>query len=437
MEHGTIERLGRDVSVVGLGTWQLGADWGAVDPERRPRDARGGGRGRGSRSSTPPTSTATGAASSSAASFTAAHPELFVATKMGRRVEQLTENYNRAAFLAWNDRSRQNLGVEHARPRAAPLPARRRLRQRRRVRRARRDGRRRADRGLRRLGRDLRAGARGDRAPGVATVQIILNCFRLKPLEEVLPAAHEAGVGIIARVPLASGLLSGRYDENTTFARRRPPQLQPPRRGVRRRRDVRRRAVRGRPARRSRAPRAGGSGRDGRPFALRWVIDQPGVSTVIPGARNPGAGARQRRRGLRCAAVEDQLAASRHLRPPDPRARPRPLVSAAAIAARARSVLALGDGQAQPTRLRIPVDLEERAAPRLGGDEQLDLVLVLTGPISTTSSWRSSAPISSALAREPVALELRAQFVRAQRDTSPGASGAVHVVERISVVVGS
>ena len=41
--------------------------------------------------------------------------------------------------------------------------------------------------------------------PHVATVQIILNCFRLKPLEEVLPAAREAGVGIIARVPLASG----------------------------------------------------------------------------------------------------------------------------------------------------------------------------------------------------------------------------------------
>ncbi len=64
--------------------------------------------------------------------------------------------------------------------------------------------------------------------PHVATVQIILNCFRLKPFERVLPAAAEAGVGIIARVPLASGLLSGRYDEHTTFAPRGPPHLQPP-----------------------------------------------------------------------------------------------------------------------------------------------------------------------------------------------------------------
>jgi aryl-alcohol dehydrogenase-like predicted oxidoreductase len=54
--------------------------------------------------------------------------------------------------------------------------------------------------------------------PGVATVQIILNAFRLKPLDAVLPAARDAGVGIIARVPLASGLLSGKYTTATTFA---------------------------------------------------------------------------------------------------------------------------------------------------------------------------------------------------------------------------
>ena len=53
--------------------------------------------------------------------------------------------------------------------------------------------------------------------PGVASVQIILNAFRQKPLEAVLPAAAEAGVAIIARVPLASGLLSGRYTAATTF----------------------------------------------------------------------------------------------------------------------------------------------------------------------------------------------------------------------------
>jgi aryl-alcohol dehydrogenase-like predicted oxidoreductase len=54
--------------------------------------------------------------------------------------------------------------------------------------------------------------------PNVATVQIILNAFRLKPLDEVVPAARAAGVGIIARVPLASGLLTGKYTRETEFA---------------------------------------------------------------------------------------------------------------------------------------------------------------------------------------------------------------------------
>lgn len=54
--------------------------------------------------------------------------------------------------------------------------------------------------------------------PHVATVQIIVNAFRLKPLDDVFPAAAKAGVGLIVRVPLASGLLSGKYDASTTFA---------------------------------------------------------------------------------------------------------------------------------------------------------------------------------------------------------------------------
>ena len=45
-----------------------------------------------------------------------------------------------------------------------------------------------------------------------------MNAFRRKPLDQVLPAAAAAGVGIIARVPLASGLLSGRYTRDTFAA---------------------------------------------------------------------------------------------------------------------------------------------------------------------------------------------------------------------------
>jgi aryl-alcohol dehydrogenase-like predicted oxidoreductase len=286
MEHRQIQRLGREVSVVGLGTWQLGADWGKVDPGDAhatldaavqagitffdTADVYGDGR-----------------SEQFCGELHGRHPEVFVATKMGRRVEQITENYNRAAFLAWNDRSRQNLGMGtldlvqlHCPPDGvyandAVFDALDELVS---------DGR------IAAYGVSVETCAQALAAisrPGVATVQIILNCLRLKPLDEVLPAAREAGVGIIARVPLASGLLSGRYDENTTFA---PDDHRSYNRhgeafdvgetfsgvpfevGLTAVRELR------------------GLVGDEVPlarFALRWVIDQPGVSTVIPGARNP------------------------------------------------------------------------------------------------------------------------------------------------------
>ena len=123
--------------------------------------------------------------------------------------------------------------------------------------------------------------------PNVASVQIILNAFRHKPLERVLPAAREAGVGIIARVPLASGLLSGRYDEHTTFAADDHRSFNrhgeafdvgetfsgvPYEVGV--------------AAARALAALAAELEVTTAALALRWIIDQPGVSTVIPGARN-------------------------------------------------------------------------------------------------------------------------------------------------------
>lgn len=54
--------------------------------------------------------------------------------------------------------------------------------------------------------------------PNVQSVQIIFNMFRLKPAEQFFPAARERRVGILARVPLASGLLSGKLRPNTAFA---------------------------------------------------------------------------------------------------------------------------------------------------------------------------------------------------------------------------
>ena len=54
--------------------------------------------------------------------------------------------------------------------------------------------------------------------PNVKSVQIIFNIFRLKPAEQFFAAAHARNVGIIVRVPLASGLLTGKFTRDTQFS---------------------------------------------------------------------------------------------------------------------------------------------------------------------------------------------------------------------------
>ncbi|MBT1098266.1 aldo/keto reductase [Streptomyces sp. Tu102] len=307
MDERVIGRSGQRASVVGLGTWQLGADWGDVDDQQAlavldaavesgvtffdTADVYGDGR-----------------SEQTIAGFLRARPEpdIFVATKMGRRVDQIPENYVLDNFRAWNDRSRRNLGVDRldlVQLHCPPTPvystdevfdALDTLVEEERI----------AQYGVsvETCAEALTAIAR----PGVASVQIILNAFRMKPLLEVLPAAREAGVGIIARVPLASGLLSGKYTKDTVF-----------------------------PANDHRTyNRHGESFDQGETFsgvdydsgveaavefaglapegytpaqlALRWIIQQPGVTTVIPGARSP----EQARANAAAAALPELSAAT-------------------------------------------------------------------------------------------------------------------------------
>jgi aryl-alcohol dehydrogenase-like predicted oxidoreductase len=123
--------------------------------------------------------------------------------------------------------------------------------------------------------------------PGVATVQIIFNPFRQRPAGAFFAEAARRGVGIIVRVPLASGLLTGKYTRETTFA----------------------------PDDHRNFNRTGASFDVGETFAgvpfevgldavaelrelvpddatlaqfaLRWILMHEPVSTVIPGARSP------------------------------------------------------------------------------------------------------------------------------------------------------
>src|ERR1700744_1758492 len=219
VEQRVLGRTNRPVSVIGLGTWQLGADWGDIS-ERDALDVLHAAVESGVTFLDTADVYGDGRSERIIGRFIAgdAGQGLTVATKMGRRVDQVPENYILDNFRAWSDRSRVNLGVEpldlvqlHCPPTAVfasdevfdaldTLVSEERI----------------AAYGVsvETAGQALTAIAR----PGTASVQIIFNPFRRKPLDQVLPAAAAAGVGIIARGPLASGLLSGRYTRDTQFA---------------------------------------------------------------------------------------------------------------------------------------------------------------------------------------------------------------------------
>ncbi len=307
MEERILGRTERPVSVIGLGTWQIGGSWGEVSEADAlsvldaavdagvtffdTADVYGNGR-----------------SEQLIGRFLADHPDLVitVATKMGRRGEQTPENYTLANFRSWLDRSRKNLNMDqldlvqlHCPPTSVYSHDQ-------------------VYDALDTLVADGVIAAYGvsvetvDEAltaiarPGVASVQIIVNAFRQKPLERVLPAAADAGVAVIARVPLASGLLSGRYTAATTFAaddhrsyNRHGEAFDVGETFAGVPFEVGLAAVeRLRPLVPEGVPMAR--------FAVRWVLDQP-VTVVIPGARDA-----EQARGNAAAAAVDALSADVH-----------------------------------------------------------------------------------------------------------------------------
>ena len=208
------------VSEVSLGTWAFGSEWGEVSDEDSyatlnravdlgvnfldTADVYGDGRSErliGRLLSERP------------------NDEIFVATKAGRRLDPHTaEGYNHENLSRFAERSLENLGVEaldllqlHCPPTEAysqdeTFEALDRLQE---------------------AGKIKNYGVSVERVeearmalsyPGVTTVQIIFNIFRQKPIQEFFPLAEERNVGILARVPLASGLLSGKMSADREFS---------------------------------------------------------------------------------------------------------------------------------------------------------------------------------------------------------------------------
>lgn len=220
MEQRPFARLGRTASVIGLGCWQLGADWGDVNDATAMQilhaaadsgvtffdtaDVYGDGR-----------------SERFVAQFLRERRDerLFVATKTGRRARtQEDSEYSEVHLRNWIGRSLDNLGVDRIDLVQWHCPP--------------------TDTILREsmyelfdtmTAEGLIAGygvsvetveqARAAIAhPHIASLQIIANPFRLKPFQTVIPEAAALGVGVIVRVPLASGLLAAKFTMESAFA---------------------------------------------------------------------------------------------------------------------------------------------------------------------------------------------------------------------------
>jgi aryl-alcohol dehydrogenase-like predicted oxidoreductase len=282
-------RTGRDVTAIGFGAWAIGGSWGDVSEADAKATLHAAldsgvtfldtadvyGDGRSERLIRTVLAERSG-------------PRPFVATKAGRRLSpHVAEGYSMTNLETFIDRNRANLGTDtldllqlHCPPTSVYYDAR--------VFDALDD--------LKARGRIAAYGVSVEKVeealkaiefPGVASVQIIYNIFRQRPAGLFFPQARAKGVAIIARVPLASGMLTGKMTAASTFA---PDDHRAFNRhgeafdmgetfsGVPY--DAALEAVE---AIRPLVPQGATMAQ----FALRWSLMEQAVSTVIPGARRP------------------------------------------------------------------------------------------------------------------------------------------------------
>src|ERR1700730_18572499 len=287
MQYRKLGKTNFKVSEVSLGAWQIGGSWGDVSDEDAERVVHAAidngtnfidtadvyGDGRSERFI--------------AKVLSETKEQVFVATKAGRRLQPHTvDGYNRANLTAFVERSLKNLRREtldlvqlHCPPTGvyyqpevfAALDE------------------------LKQEGKSLYYGVSVEKVeealkaieyPGLATVQIIFNIFRQRPAGLFFPVAKQRDIGILVRLPLSSGLLSGKINRQTTFSPEDHRNFN--RNGEQFDRgetfsgvdfDVALDAV-------DQVRKLLPEGVTMPNFALRWILDYDAVGCVIPGARN-------------------------------------------------------------------------------------------------------------------------------------------------------
>jgi aryl-alcohol dehydrogenase-like predicted oxidoreductase len=124
--------------------------------------------------------------------------------------------------------------------------------------------------------------------PGLASLQVILNVLRQHPLQALLPRAEQMGVAIIVRLPLASGVLAGKYTKETTFSDKDHRKFNADGQAFHVGETFNglpfHQAVEFAETLKQDLP----EGRNLAEASLRWLLDQPAVTTIIPGASKVG-----------------------------------------------------------------------------------------------------------------------------------------------------
>jgi aryl-alcohol dehydrogenase-like predicted oxidoreductase len=289
LEYRDLGETGMRISEVSLGTWAFGGEWGEVSDEDSyatlnravdlgvnfldTADVYGDGRSEkliGRLLKDRP------------------NDEILVATKAGRRLDpHAPEGYDYDNLSDFAERSLKNLGVEALDLLQLHCPPTEVYRQ---------DSTFEALDRLQEAGKVRNYGVSVEKVeearmaldyPGVVTVQIIFNIFRQKPAEEFFPLAEERNVGILARVPLASGLLSGKMRADRVFS-------EDDHRNFNREGQAFDRGETFSGVDFETGLRAAEELKDLVPegntlaqFALRWILMHPAVSCAIPGGKNP------------------------------------------------------------------------------------------------------------------------------------------------------
>ncbi|HEY6072220.1 MAG TPA: aldo/keto reductase [Anaerolineales bacterium] len=215
MEYRELGRTGWKVSAVGLGTWAMGSLWGPVDDRESLAVLH---RALDLGVNFFDTSDAYGSEPLLGRLRRERQEPFYIATKMGMGVNPDARGYTRRNMTAFLENSLRNLRVDVVdlmQLHCPPIEAYNAevfgilddmVKQGK----------------IRHYGVSVERIVEAERAiqfPGVQSVMIVFNIFRQRPAEDFFNEARRRGVGILARVPLASGMLTGKMTPATTFAR--------------------------------------------------------------------------------------------------------------------------------------------------------------------------------------------------------------------------